>query len=255
LIYRLGEEKRIVGRSCYVERPEEAKSIPVVTSFIQANTKKILALKPDLVLGFSDIQKDIARDLIGLGLNVFISNQRSLKEIQCYVLWLSALLGRQTAGQELVDEMQRHLKQCQDSASKLVRRPRVYFEEWDEPMICGIGWVSELIELCGGVDINRERAQAPAGVLAAGRFVTSEEIQAANPEIIIGCWCGKKVDTSCFARREGWEERIDAVKGQRIFEVDPAIFLQPGLAAVFAGSTQLTQMIADAARTLPLGMG
>src|SRR5690349_9075935 len=170
-LYLLGEERRIVGISGYTVRPPRARrEKPRVSSFLSAQLDKILTLEPDLVLGFSDLQADIARDLAKAGLSVVLFNQRSVDEILSMVLMLSSMVGAGERGQKLVDELERSLDAVRDAARRLSRRPRVYFEEWDEPMISGIHWVSELVEMAGGIDVFSDLSRSQA---ATGRIVTS----------------------------------------------------------------------------------
>ena len=186
-LFLLGQGHRIVGVSSYAVRPPEVKDIPKVSLFTSSQYNKIEALNPDLILGFSDIQKDIASDLIGRGHNVFISNHRSLEETFIYINVLSGMVGCERQGKELVND----LKQTLNNFKKTYANPpRVYFEEWDEPMISGIEWVSDLIEWCGGTDIFKDRSK---GKLAKERFVKSSEVIERDPDIIFGCWCGKKL--------------------------------------------------------------
>ncbi|MBL7666242.1 MAG: cobalamin-binding protein [Bacteriovoracaceae bacterium] len=230
-LYLLGMQDKISGVSIYVERPEAAKLKPKVTSFVKAKYSEILALKPDLILGYSDIQKDIAKDLIEKGLNVFIANHRTVDGILNYVYTLANLVGNASAGEELIQILEQKINVIAKKSAQLKRHPRVYFEEWDGPMISAIEWVSELIEMAGGVNIFKDRAQ---GVLAKERFTTHEEVIQANPDIIFACWCGKKVNLSSISKRDGYEV-ISAVKNQQIFELDPSIFLQPGPAPLLEG--------------------
>jgi iron complex transport system substrate-binding protein len=235
-LFYLGEEHRIVGVSAYVERPVEAKKIKKVSAFTTANIGKILELKPDLVLGFSDIQKDIARDLIGAGVSVFFANQRSLEEILDYILWLGSLVGSREKAESLVKTLEDKMAEARAFSINLKRKPRVYLEEWDDPMISGIRWFSELIEVCGGHDIFKEKGEQS---LANNRIVSDKEVIAGNPDFIFGCWCGKKVDIDQIKNREGYQ-KIEAVKNDRIFELDPAIYLQPGPAPFLDGMAEIT---------------
>lgn len=230
-LYLLNQQHRIAGVSAFVKRPDEAQKLPKVSFFTSSNYPKILAHEPDLILGHSDIQKDIARDLIELGQNVFIANHRSISGILDYI----NMLGNMTGASQELQKLQQHLKnkisQAQEFAKSLHRKPKVYFEEWDDPQISAIQWVSELITLCGGVDINEAKAK---GILAKERFVSDAEVIQADPDIIFGCWCGKKVKLEQIKRREGYEE-ITAIKSQQVFELAPEIFLQPGPAPILDG--------------------
>lgn len=239
-LYLLGREDLIQGVSEYVERPTEAKALPVVTQFIRSDLAKITALKPDLIIGFSDIQKDIARDLIGMGLNVLITNQRSLQEILDNILLLGRIVGEEKKAQELVVRYQRKLDEVQKQGQKLVRKPRVYFEEWDHPRITGITWVSELIEACGGMNIFAGKATS----LGKDRIVTDEEIRSQNPEVIFACWCGKKVNLDTFSKRSQYSQ-LSAVKNGQVWELPPEVFLQPGPALFEAGLDQMLKYFQD----------
>jgi len=230
-LYLLGKEDLIGGVSAFVKRPVEAQKLPKVSFFTSSNYKKIIAQKPDLVLGHSDIQKDIARDLIELGLNVFIANHRSIEEILQYIHMLSNLVGQREKGDALIKTLMAKINEAQEFAKSLQNKPKVYFEEWDEPLISGIKWVSELITLCGGIDTHISSSQ---GVLAKDRFTSHEEIIKHNPDIIFGCWCGKKVNIDSIKERSGYQE-ISAVKNNRVFELAPEIFLQPGPAPIIDG--------------------
>lgn len=240
-MYALGLEDRIIGVSAFVERPSEAKLLPTMSVFTHANLKKIAEAKPDLVLGFSDIQKDIARDLIGMGLNVWIANHRTLDEILDYILALGSLFGRRKNAMDYVAQLEERLDEAKAVAANLKHKPKVYLEEWDDPMLSGISWFSEIIRACGGIDIFIEKSK---GSLAKERQVTNEQVIAANPDIIMACWCGKPVQIESFAKREGWGG-IKAVQNNQIFELDPAIFLQPGPAPIVAGIEVIQRIFND----------
>ena len=237
-LYLLGRSDLIQGVSQYVERPVEAKNAhPVLTQFIRSDLDRIVALKPDLVIGFSDIQKDIARELIGRGLNVFVTNQRSLREILDQILLLGRLIGEPESALLLVQQFEAKLQQVKNQ--QMGKRPvRVYFEEWDHPRLSAIQWVSELIEICGGVNVFRHKI----GSLASERAVSDEEILTAAPDVIFGCWCGKKVKLESFAQRPGYAE-VPAIKNGRVYELDPAIFLQPGPALFVDGLDQMSRLL------------
>lgn len=239
-LYLLGAQERIVGISAYTERPVEAKtSHPVVSAFIGGSVKKIKALKPDLVIGFSDIQAQLAHDLIKAGLQVLIFNQRSVSEI-LEALWvMGRLVGEEAKAQVLLDGYVARLEAAKTKSDARKDKPRVYFEEWDDPRICSIGWVSELIEIAGGVNIFADRAQ---GGLASERFVTDEEILARQPEVIMGCWCGKPVELESIRARPGYEA-LPAVRHGRLYELDPAVILQPGPACLSAGLDALESIL------------
>ena len=240
LLYLLGEERRIVGISAYTERPARAKrEKPVVSAFIGGSVKKIAALKPDLIIGFSDIQAELAHDLIKANLPVAIFNQRSLQEILEVMVMVGTLVDRRAEVLELVGGYIARLEAARKKSTAAKRRPRVYFEEWDEPRITAIQWVSELIEVAGGQNIFAEKA---AGKLAKERFVDDAAIITANPELILASWCGKPVDIASIRNRPGYEA-VEAIAHDRIIELDPAIILQPGPACLSAGLDALEAAI------------
>ena len=230
-LYHLGQEHRIVGVSAFVKRPVEAQSLPKVSFFTSSNYKKISDLRPELIIGHSDIQKDIARDLIELGHNVFIANHRDLDGFFKYFQLLSNITGAQEKYEILYEKLTGKISKAQEFTKNLQRKPKVYFEEWDDPKISAINWVSELIELCGGENIFANKAN---GVLAKDRFVKDEEIITENPDIIFGCWCGKKVKIEEIKNRDGFQS-LNAVKENRVYELAPEIFLQPGPAPILDG--------------------
>lgn len=239
-LYLLGRQDLILGVSQYVERPPEAKKLPVVSQFIRSDIDKIVALKPDLIIGFSDIQKDIASELIAKGQNVLITNQRSLREILDNILLLGRMIGEEKKALELVHGLEQKLDEYRIKASKLPRKPKVYFEEWDHPRYSCIRWVSELIEATGGINIFRHKT----GAMARDREVTDEEIRSLNPEIIFGCWCGKKVKIESFQTRY---PEVTATQKKFIWELPPAIFLQPGPALFVDGLDQMFHYISQVA--------
>jgi iron complex transport system substrate-binding protein len=245
-LYLLGREDLIAGVSEYVERPAEAKKHPQVSQFLRSNFDKITELQPDLVIGFSDIQKEIARELIGRGLNVLITNQRSLEEILEQILLLGRIIGEGAKAHALVDDFRVKLQETKNKSASFPRKPRVYFEEWDHPRLSCIRWVSELIEACGGENIFARKTHS----LAKEREVSDEEIVRANPDVIIGCWCGKKVKTESFAQRPGFGA-INAIKNKNVYEVSPAIFLQPGPALFVDGLSQLFSLLQKVASSHP----
>jgi iron complex transport system substrate-binding protein len=254
-LYLLGEERRIVGISGYTVRPSRARQEkPRVSAFLSAKQEKILELKPDLVVGFSDLQADIARDLTKRGLNVLIFNQRSVQEILDMILALSSLVGATEKGMQLIEELERGLEQIRESAKAFPRRPRVYFEEWDEPMISGIRWVSELIEIAGGEDVFSAQSHSQA---ASGRIIADLELPIRkNPELILGSWCGKKFRPERVVSRPGWDA-ISAVQQNQLFEIKSADILQPGPAALTDGVRRIHALLRDfvfrAARTQSSG--
>jgi iron complex transport system substrate-binding protein len=240
-LYLLGEERRIAGISGYTVRPARArKEKPRVSAFLTAKNEKILELNPDLVIGFSDLQADIARDLTKAGLNVLIFNQRSVQEILDMILALASLVGAAEKGMRLVQTLESGLEGVRRAASAFPRRPRVYFEEWDEPMISGIRWVSELVEIAGGEDVfsGLSRSQAASGRIVSDAKLVIEK----NPEVILGSWCGKKFRPQRVAARPGWDA-IAAVRENQLFEIKSADILQPGPAALTDGVRQIHEIL------------
>src|SRR5689334_3473090 len=242
VLYALGEEHRIVGISGFTVRPPRARrEKPKVAAFTSAKVDEILALAPDLAIGFSDIQADIAQALIKQGVEVWISNHRSVDGIFGYVRRLGALVGAFTKAERYASELETHVDSVRRAAQRLPRRPRVYFEEWDEPQISCIRWVSELIGIAGGEDVFPERAAAS---LARERILEDpEEVIARSPQIIIGSWCGKKFRPERVAARAGWSE-IPAVRDGELHEIKSPLILQPGPAALTDGLDALHALIA-----------
>jgi iron complex transport system substrate-binding protein len=242
-LYLLGEERRIVGISGYTVRPARARrEKPRVSAFLSARTEKILELKPDLVLGFSDLQADIARDLAKAGLNIMIFNQRSVDEILSMILTLSAMVGAADRGATLVKKLEDNLREIEAAGKRFARKPKVYFEEWDEPMISGIRWVSELVEIAGGEDIFSEQSRSQA---ATGRIVSDPSLVVQRqPEVMLASWCGKKFRPERVAARPGWQQ-IPAVKEGRLFEIKSADILQPGPAALTDGVRRIHEILRD----------
>jgi iron complex transport system substrate-binding protein len=224
-------------------RPARArKEKPRVSAFLSAKQEKILELKPDLVVGFSDLQADIARDLTKRGLNVLIFNQRSVQEILDMILALSSLVGAAEKGTRLIQQLEHGLEQIRAGAKAFPRRPRVYFEEWDEPMISGIRWVSELIEIAGGEDVFSAQSHSQA---AAGRIISDARLPIGkNPEVILGSWCGKKFRPERVAARPGWQD-MAAVKANQLHEIKSADILQPGPAALTDGVRRIHELLRD----------
>jgi iron complex transport system substrate-binding protein len=241
-LYLLGEDWRIVGISGFTVRPPRArKEKPKVSAFTSAKIDKILALKPDLVLGFSDLQADIAAELVRQGVDVHIFNQRSVTEILRMICILGGMLGCEVKTQALVSRLQSGLDEMRAQASKLPRRPRVYFEEWDEPQISGIAWVSELVGIAGGDDVFPELAREP---LAKGRIIADPlEVVRRQPDIVIGSWCGKKFQPDAVKARPGWQE-VPAVRDGQLREVKSSLILQPGPAALTDGVAAIHDIIA-----------
>jgi iron complex transport system substrate-binding protein len=231
-LYLLGEEDRIVGVSGYAVRPPRVrKEKPRVSSFTSADVARIASLKPDLVLAFSDIQGPIIPDLARAGLPVYLFNQRDLAGIFAMIRTLGALIGCPEKADALARKLESRLDEVAAETRTRATRPRVYFEEWDSPMISGIGWVSELIEVAGGTDIFPELRTRPE---AKERIVTSEDVIARAPEVVLASWCGKKVRLDSFKAREGWDA-VPAVRTGRIVEIKSPLILQPGPAALTDG--------------------
>ena len=241
VLYALGEQDRIVGISGFTVRPPRARrDKPKVSAFTSAKIGEILKLEPDFVVGFSDIQADIAADLVRHGVEVWISNHRSVAGIIDYVRRLGALVGAASSANAYADALQRGLDAIATEASALPRRPKVYFEEWDEPPITGIRWVAELVRIAGGDDIFPERAREP---LARGRILEdASEVVRRAPDLILGSWCGKKFRPEKVAARPGWGA-IPAVRDGQLFEVKSPIILQPGPAALTDGVREIARII------------
>src|SRR5690554_999727 len=231
-LYLLGQEHRIVGVSGYAVRPKRVRrEKPRVSAFTSADIPKILALEPDLVLTFSDLQADIAASLLREGVTVMGFNQRDIAGILAMIRSLGALTGTLEQAEELAAGYEARLSRLHAQRPEKERRPLVYFEEWDEPMISGIKWVSELIEIAGGRDAFPELSGEKA---AKDRIVTGEQVIAAQPDVILASWCGKKVRPERIAERPGWGS-IPAVRNQRIVEIKSPLILQPGPAALTEG--------------------
>lgn len=243
ILYLLGEDERIVGISGFTCRPKQAREKPKVSAFTSAKIDKILELHPDLVIGFSDLQAQIAQDLIRAGVNVLVFNQRSVKEIFEMILTLARIVAAERAGVELVERLRSGLAAIAESARRFPRRPRVFFEEWMNPLISGIRWVEELIEVAGGETIFPEHRNQPS---ARGRIVQPAAVAAARPEVIVASWCGRKVNKDQIRSREGWAE-IDAVRHGHIYEVKSTYILQPGPASLTEGVRQLHAILARVA--------
>jgi iron complex transport system substrate-binding protein len=231
-LYLLGEDARIVGVSGYAVRPARVrKEKPRVSAFISADVPKILALEPDLVLTFSDLQADIVANLIRAGVEVHAFNQRTIAGILDMVRLLATLIGAREKGEALADRLQDRLDVARRTSQTMPLRPRVYFEEWNEPMISGIAWVSELIEVAGGIDVFGSLARNKA---AKDRIVLAEEVIAAKPDIIFGSWCGKRFRPEHVRARDGFA-RLPAVRTGALYEIKSPIILQPGPAALTDG--------------------
>ena len=242
-LYLLGEDRRIVGISGYTVRPRRAREEkPKVSAFLSAKLDKITDLQPDCVFGFSDLQADIAAALIRRGIQVTVFNQRSVEEIFSMLYQVAAMVGQPARGLELIEGMRQGLQLIERAAAALPRRPRVYFEEWDEPHISAIRWVSELLGIAGGDDCFPELASQAMG---KDRIIaTGAQIVARDPDIIIGSWCGKKFRAEKVAARPGWQD-VAAVRNKQMFEIKSADILQPGPAALTDGVAQLHRIVMD----------
>ena len=240
-LYALGEQDRIVGISGFTVRPARArKDKPKVSAFTSAKIEEILKLRPDFAIGFSDIQADIAAELVRRGVEVWISNHRSVEGILDYIRRLGALVGVSERANAYAHGLQQGLDQIAARAATLAHRPKVYFEEWDDPLITGIRWVSELIEIAGGVEAFPERAIEP---LAKQRILADQdEVIRRAPDIIIGSWCGKKFRPERVAARPGWQA-IPAVRDGELHEVKSPLILQPGPAALTDGVQAIAAIV------------
>ena len=243
VLYALGEQERIVGISGFTVRPPRArKEKPKVSAFTSAKIDEILKLQPDFVVGFSDIQADIAAELVRRGVEVWISNHRGVEGILDYVRRLGALVGVGDKANDYADELRRGLDAIEAESAMLPRRPKVYFEEWDEPPITGIRWVAELVRIAGGDDVFPERALQP---LAKGRILEDgDEVIRRAPDIILGSWCGKKFRPEKVAARPGWNA-IPAVRDGELHEVKSPLILQPGPAALTDGVREIAKIIRE----------
>jgi iron complex transport system substrate-binding protein len=237
ILYRLGLGDKIVGVSGFTTEPPEARRKENIGTYTAIRLDKIKALRPDLVVAFSDVQAQITHDLVQAGFTVFTMNQRSVRGILEAILMLGSLAGAVDAARQLVDEMQNAIEAIRQSAARLPRRPRVYFEEWHDPLISGIGWVGELIEIAGGEDIFPD----VKGNSAKERIISAEQVIRRDPDLIIASWCGKKVDMRSIFNRPNWD-KIEAIRNQRVYEIKSAHILQPG-PAILEGLRQIHQII------------
>jgi iron complex transport system substrate-binding protein len=244
-LYLLGQGDRIVGVSGYTVRPPEARQKPKISAFINAKFDKIDALKPDLVLAFSDLQADLSAELVRRGIAVVTFNQRTVAEILQMIRMLGGLVGCQGEAEALADQLSAGLDRIRESASRFPSRPRTFFEEWDEPLISGIRWVEELVEIAGGLPVFPEHAEAK---LAKDRIVDPAEVARRDPEIIFASWCGKKMRKSTIVGRPGWDS-VTAVRTDRIYEIKSTYILQPGPASLTEGVEQLQRVFAAAANS------
>lgn len=239
-LYLLGQQDRVVGVSGYTVRPPEARSKPRVSAFLNARFDKIMELEPDLVLAFSDLQADIAAELIRRGLPVLAFNQRSIGQILEMILTLGRVVGCPEQAESLVRTLEGDLERVRASADRLPRRPRVFFEEWNDPLISGIRWVDELVALGGGECLFPELRAEP---LARNRILTPEAVAARDPEIVIGSWCGVRFNPAFLRARSGWAG-VSAVVHDHLYEVKSTYILQPGPAALTEGVRQIHRIIA-----------
>ena len=249
-LYLLGEEDRIVGISGFTVRPARARrEKPKISGFTSAKIERIVALEPDLVLGFSNLQADIAAELARKGLEVHIFNQRSVEEILDFIGMLGRMVGEPDRAQALIDKLRGGLEAARRAALELPCRPRVYFEEWDDPLISGIRWTAELIGIVGGEDCFPELSVRPG---AKDRVIAdSLEVARRAPDVLIASWCGKKFNRRRVLERSGWQD-IPAVRHGRLFEIKSCDILQPGPAALSDGLHQLREIITVNRRTVRL---
>lgn len=241
VLYALGAEDRIAGISGYTTRPARARDEkPKISGFSSAQIDRILAVKPDLVIAYSNMQSEIVRELIAAGIEVHAFNQHHVAGILRMIKVLAALVGKQEQGAQLISELQTQIDAIRHQAAQWTRRPRVYFEEWNEPLMSGIGWVSELIRIAGGDDIFPELANCYSG---RERIIADPlEVVRRAPDIIIGSWCGKKFQPDQLMQREGWAQ-IPAVQHGQVFEIKSPDILSPGPAAIQHGLLQLQVLI------------
>lgn len=241
VLYALGQQHRIVGISGFTVRPPQArKEKPKVSAFTSAKVEQILELRPDLAIGFSDIQADIAQALIRKGVEVWIANHRSVTGILSYIRRLGALVGVHEQAEGYARTLEARIERVREAAVRLPKHPRVYFEEWDQPLICGIRWVSELVEIAGGRDVFADRSSSS---LAQGRIVSRpDDVVDAAPDVIIGSWCGKKFRAEQVTTRRGWSG-IPAVRDGELHEIKSPLILQPGPAALTDGLDALHAIV------------
>ena len=239
-LYLLGQGDRVVGVSGYTVRPPEARQKPKISAFINARFDKIEALTPDLVLAFSDLQADLAAELVRRGIAVVTFNQRTVAEIFQMIRMLGGLVGCQADAEALAERLDTGLSRIRGAAARFPTRWRVFFEEWDDPLISGIRWVEELVEIAGGTPIFPELAGAR---LAKDRIVDAAEVARRDPQVIFASWCGKKMRKTTIQSRAGWD-RVSAVRDARIFEIKSTYILQPGPASLTDGVRQIHEVLA-----------
>ena len=241
-LYLLGQGDRVVGVSGYTVRPPEARQKPKISAFINARFDKIEALDPDLVLAFSDLQADLAAELVRRGIAVVTFNQRTVAEILQMIRMLGGLVGCQPAAEALADRLESGLQRIRQAAAHLPATPRVFFEEWDDPLISGIRWVEELVEIAGGLPIFPELAHAR---LAKDRIVDPAEVVRRDPQVVFASWCGKKMNKAKIVARPGWSD-VSAVRDDRIFEIKSTYILQPGPASLTEGVSHIHEFLKSA---------
>jgi len=238
IAHLVGAGERVFGVPGTARRPAAAREKARIGGFTTFRVDRILALEPDLVLAFSDLQKDVVRDLIGAGVAVLCTNQRSFDDVLRAILLIGGVLGCEPAARALIQDMRDEVKQIREYSSLWPAHPRVYFEEWPDPLIAGIRWVSELIEIAGGRDVFAELRDQPS---ASGRVVTPETVIARDPQIILASWCGKPVDPAQIASRPGWGG-IAAVKAGQIHEIEGEEILSPG-PSLMAGLRRIHEIV------------
>ena len=239
ILYAINQQHRLVGISGFTRRPKHArKEKPKVSNFIDANFDAILELKPDLVMGYSDLQRDIASELIKNGINVFIFNHRSIDETLSMILQFCSLIGNELEGKDLVQNYISNLNNALENSKTFPFRPKVFFEEWNDPLISSIQWVSELVEICGGDLIFPELANKSLG---KDRIIHPDLVIDKNPDIIMGSWCGKKFKPEKVKARKGWDT-INAVKNNQLYEIKSEIILQPGPACLTDGILEIQKI-------------
>lgn len=238
MLHRLGEGKRVVGISCYTDLPD-ARDQAVVSAFTTIRYDTIESLRPDLVIGFSDLQADAARELGKRGFQVLLTNQRTLHEMLATLVMLGRIVGRAGEAEQLAADLQRQIGEVRDIAARAPNRPRVYFEEWNDPLISGIGWVSELIEIAGGDDIFARLAACRS---ASDRIIAADEVIAQAPDIIVASWCGKRANLDEIRERPGWSS-IPAIRANQLVEIDSAHCLQPGPSLILEGLPRFREIV------------
>jgi iron complex transport system substrate-binding protein len=246
-LYLLGEGHRVVGVSGYTVRPPEARDKPKVSAFTSARFDRIAALRPDLVLAFSDLQAEIGAELVRRGFAVFTFNQRSVADILQMIRVLGGIVGCSARAEELAGQLEQGLEAVRQSAARFPRRPRTFFEEWDAPLIGAIRWVDELVEIAGGTTLFPHLRERPLG---RDRIVDPAEVAQRNPEVIFASWCGKRVRKDRIAARPGWAA-TEAVRAGHVYEIKSAVILQPGPAALTEGVRHLHGLLARAVGVAP----